>query len=169
MKVAIHTLGCKVNQDETQAMELILQQRGHTLVDFDQSADVYIVNSCTVTATSDRKSRQAVRQAKRRSPHGVVALCGCYPQVSPEEAKTLEVDLVGGTGDREGFLTLLEEIAAGKGSPTVAVDAAMERRVMERLPSGSMGDRTRAMLKVEDGCTNFCSYCIIPYARGPVR
>lgn len=168
MRVAIHTLGCKVNQYETQAMEEILRDRGHTLTPFEGEADVYIINSCTVTAVSDKKSRQAVRQARKRSPEALVALCGCYPQVSPQEAEKLPVDLVGGSGDRVGFLDLLEQLA-GQREKTVAVDNAAKRRAFEFLPAGGLEGRTRAMLKAEDGCTNFCSYCIIPYARGPVR
>lgn len=168
MKVAIHTLGCKVNQYETQAMELLLQERGHELVSFEEQADAYIINSCTVTAVSDRKSRQAVNQAKRREEGALVALCGCYPQVSPEETEKLGVDLIGGTGDRETFLSLLEEVWQEK-SRRVALDDALSRRTFEQLPGGGLAGRTRAMLKVEDGCVNFCSYCIIPYARGPVR
>ena len=100
MRVAIHTLGCKVNQYESQAMEELLRARGHSLVPFEAQADVYLINSCTVTATSDKKSRQAVRQAPKRAPGALVALCGCYPQVSPEAARQLEADLIGGSGDR---------------------------------------------------------------------
>lgn len=168
MKVAIHTLGCKVNQYETQAMELLLKERGHQLVAFEEAADAYIINSCTVTAVSDRKSRQAVYQAQRRGEGAVIALCGCYPQVSPEETEQLGADLVGGTGDREAFLTHLEEVWKSK-QHRVAIDDALRRRTFEKLPGGGLSGRTRAMLKVEDGCVNFCSYCIIPYARGPVR
>ena len=168
MVFAFHTLGCKVNQYETQAMEELLLAKGHTLVPFEEKADVYIINSCTVTAVSDKKSRQAVRQARRRAPEAVVALCGCYPQVSPEEAAKLDADLIGGSGDRQGFLELLESMASRK-EKTVTVDNALHRRAFESLPAGGLEGRTRAMLKAEDGCTNFCAYCIIPYARGPVR
>ncbi len=168
MVFAFHTLGCKVNQYETQAMEELLLAKGHTLVPFEEKADVYIINSCTVTAVSDKKSRQAVRQARRRAPEAVVALCGCYPQVSPEEAARLDADLIGGSGDRQGFLDLLESMA-GRKEKTVTVDNALHRRAFEALPAGGLEGRTRAMLKAEDGCTNFCAYCIIPYARGPVR
>ena len=168
MVFAFHTLGCKVNQYETQAMEELLLAKGHTLVPFEEKADVYIINSCTVTAVSDKKSRQAVRQARRRAPEAVVALCGCYPQVSPEEAAKLDADLIGGSGDRQGFLDLLESMA-GRKEKTVTVDNALHRRAFEALPAGGLEGRTRAMLKAEDGCTNFCAYCIIPYARGPVR
>lgn len=171
MRVAIHTLGCKVNQYESQAMEEILTSRGHTLVPFEAPADVYIVNSCTVTATSDKKSRQAVRQARKRAPNALVALCGCYPQVSPEDARKIDADLIGGSGDRQGFLNLLEQMAEGKNQTETVenLDDPFRRRVFEALPAGGLEGRTRAMLKVEDGCTNFCTYCIIPYARGPVR
>ena len=168
MRVAITTLGCKVNQYESQAMEEILLSRGHSLVSFDDPADVYIINSCTVTAVSDKKSRQTVRQARKRAPEAIVALCGCYPQVSPEEAADLPADLIGGSGDRMGFLDLLEGLAEER-KKTVSLDEAFKRRAFEFLPAGGLEGRTRAMLKVEDGCTNFCSYCIIPYARGPVR
>ena len=168
MVFAFHTLGCKVNQYETQAMEELLLAKGHTLVPFEEKADIYIINSCTVTAVSDKKSRQAVRQARRRAPEAVVALCGCYPQVSPEEAAKLDADLIGGSGDRQGFLELLESMASRK-EKTVTVDNALHRRAFEALPAGGLEGRTRAMLKAEDGCTNFCAYCIIPYARGPVR
>ena len=168
MRVAIHTLGCKVNQYESQAMETLLLARGHHLVPFTDQADVYIVNSCTVTATSDKKSRQAVRQARKRAPGALVALCGCYPQVSPEQAQALEADLIAGSGDRRAFLDLVEQVAAS-GTPTVALDDPFRRKSFEALPAGGLEGRTRAMLKVEDGCTNFCSYCIIPYARGAVR
>ena len=168
MRIAIHTLGCKANQYETQAMETILRARGHDLVPFDGEADAYVVNSCTVTAVSDRKSRQAVRQARKRAPEAIVALCGCYPQVSPEAAGLLDCDLIGGTGERTAFLDLLERAVRTR-EKTVALDNALRRRIFEILPAGGLSGRTRAMLKVEDGCTNFCAYCIIPYARGAVR
>lgn len=168
MRVAIHTLGCKVNQYETQAMEEILTRRGHVLVPFEDQADAYVINSCTVTAVSDKKSRQAVRQARKRAPDAVVALCGCYPQVSPEAAARLDADLIGGSGDRLEFLNLLEKMT-DRGEKRVALDNAMGRRCFECLPAGGLEGRTRAMLKAEDGCTNFCAYCVIPYARGPVR
>ena len=168
MRTAIYTLGCKVNQYETQAMERELTARGHTLVPFDGPADAYIINTCTVTAVSDKKSRQMIRRARKQNENGVVAVCGCYAQVKPEEVRTLDVDLISGTGDRMRFLDLLESAVREK-EPVVAVDRALGRRAFEVLPAGGLAARTRAMLKVEDGCVNFCSYCIIPYARGPVR
>ena len=168
MRVAIHTLGCKVNQYETAALETELRRRGHDLVPFDAEADAYIVNTCTVTAVSDKKSRQMIRQAQKRCPHAVVAVCGCYAQTAPEAVEALGVDLVAGTADRMKFLDDLEALSVDP-SPLVTVDDIMAHRAFEPLTAQGLQGRTRAMLKVEDGCTNFCSYCIIPYARGPVR
>ena len=126
MRVAIYTLGCKVNQYETQAMEQELRRRGHELVDFEDSADAYIVNTCSVTAVSDKKSRQMIRRAKRRSPNAVVAACGCYIQTHTDEAKGLGIDLIGGTGGRMAFLDLLEQEARDR-APRVAVDDSLRR------------------------------------------
>ena len=168
MKVAIYTLGCKVNQYETQAMEQALRARGHEIVPFAEEADAYIVNTCSVTAVSDQKSRQVIHGVQRKHPGAVVAVCGCYPQTHADDVRKLGVDLIAGTGDRTGFIRLLEEAAAEK-RRIEAIDQPFERRVFEVLPAGGLPERTRAMLKVEDGCVNFCAYCIIPYARGRVR
>lgn len=168
MRVAIYTLGCKVNQYETQAMEQALRARGHEVVPFTEEADAYVVNTCSVTAVSDQKSRQALHRARREHPGAVLAVCGCYPQTHADEVRGLDVDLISGTGDRTGFLDLLEQAAEEK-RRIESIDRSFERRTFEVLPAGGMETRTRAMLKVEDGCVNFCSYCIIPYARGPVR
>ena len=168
MKVAIYTLGCKVNQYETQAMEQELRGRGHEIVPFGEEADAYIVNTCSVTAVSDQKSRQVIHGVQRKHPAAVVAVCGCYAQTHVDDVRKLGVDLIAGTGDRTGFLRLLEETAAEK-RHIEAIDQPFERRVFEVLPAGGLEGRTRAMLKVEDGCVNFCTYCIIPYARGRVR
>ena len=168
MKVAICTLGCKVNQYETQALEQELLHRGHTLADFEETADAYVVNTCSVTAVSDKKSRQMLRQARRRNPSAVIAACGCYAQTHPEDVKKLGLDVIAGTNDRAKFIDLLERAAQDK-TPIVDVDDVWERRDFEVLPAGGMVNRTRAMLKVEDGCVNFCTYCLIPYARGRVR
>ena len=168
MKVAIYTLGCKVNQYETQAMEQELLRRGHTLVPAETEADGYIVNTCSVTAISDKKSRQMIRRCHKLNPNAVVAACGCYVQTHPEVVAALDVDLLAGTGDRMAFLDLFEQAAHEK-EPVRLLDDALRRREFEVLPAGGMAERTRAMLKVEDGCVNFCTYCIIPYARGPVR
>ena len=169
MRVAFYTLGCKVNQYETQALTQLFAGRGHTLVPFEGEADAYIINSCTVTAVSDKKARQVVRQARKRAPEAVVALCGCYPQTHPGDVAGLPVDIVAGTGDRVKFVELVEQAWAERREKITALDDAMKRRTFEALPAGGLEGRTRAMLKVEDGCVNFCTYCIIPYARGPVR
>ena len=168
MRIAIYTLGCKVNQYETQAMEQELVRRGHEIVPFDGAADAYIVNTCSVTAVSDKKSRQMIRRCRKLNEHAVVAACGCYVQTHSDEAAGLGLDLIAGTGDRMAFLDLLEQAAREK-EPLTLLDDALHRRAFEVLPAGGMAERTRAMLKVEDGCVNFCTYCIIPYARGPVR
>ena len=168
MRIAIYTLGCKVNQYETQAMEQELTRRGHEIVPFDGAADAYIVNTCSVTAVSDKKSRQMIRRCRKLNAHAVVAACGCYVQTHSDEAAGLGLDLIAGTGDRMAFLDLLEQAAREK-EPLTMLDDALRRRAFEVLPAGGMAERTRAMLKVEDGCVNFCTYCIIPYARGPVR
>ena len=168
MRVAMYTLGCKMNQYETQAMEQLLRQRGHEIVPFTQEADAYVVNSCSVTAVSDQKSRQVLHRIRREHPEAVAALCGCYPQTHAEDVRKLDVDLIAGTGSRAEFPQLLEQAVEEK-RRMEAIDRAFERRTFEVLPAGGLGQRTRAMLKVEDGCVNFCSYCIIPYARGRVR
>lgn len=167
MRVAIYTLGCKVNQYETQAMEQELVRRGHTLVPFDAAADAYIVNTCSVTAVSDKKSRQMIRRARKLNPDAIVAACGCYVQTHTDEVLELGIDLVGGTGQRMEFLRQL--LTAAEKKTRVLVDDALHRHEFEILPAGGQMSRTRAMLKVEDGCRNFCTYCIIPFARGPVR
>ena len=157
MQIAFYTLGCKVNQYETQAMEQLALQRGHSLVPFEGPADVYVINTCSVTAVSDKKSRQMIRRARKQAPDSVVAVCGCYPQTHPGDVEKLGVDLISGTGDRTGFVELLERTWKERQSLTV-VDDVFQRRVFEPLPAGGLEGRTRAMLKVEDGCVNFCTY-----------
>lgn len=173
MKVAIYTLGCKVNQYETQAVEQELLRRGHEIVPFSEDADAYVVNTCSVTAVGDQKSRQSVHRARRLHPGAVIAVCGCYPQTHLEDVRALDADVIAGTGDRAGFADLLERAASekqrGVHERVESVDDSLKRRKFEVLPAGGLPTRTRAMLKVEDGCVNFCTYCIIPYARGPVR
>lgn len=171
MRFAILTLGCKVNQYESQALEQAGVLRGHELCDVSDttSLDAYIVNTCTVTAVSDQKNRQLIRRLRREHPGAALAVCGCFPQTHPGAAEELGADLVCGTGDRTGFWAALEEVFAQKGPAVTHVDDALKRREFEELPAGGLAGRTRALLKVEDGCCNFCSYCIIPYARGPVR
>jgi threonylcarbamoyladenosine tRNA methylthiotransferase MtaB len=168
IRFCFETLGCKVNQFETQALETILVSRGHTLSRAGEGCDAVIVNTCAVTAESGRKSRQAIRRLKKLEPDAVAAVCGCFSQVSPEEVCDLGVDLIAGSGDRLQFAVALERVYAEK-TKVRHIDDALKRRAFEELPAGSVSGRTRAMLKIQDGCQNFCTYCIIPYARGPVR
>lgn len=169
MRFAIYTLGCKVNQYETQAMETLLTGRGHEMVSYEGEADVYLINTCSVTAVSDKKCRNIIRRARRDHPMAVVGVCGCYAQHQPQDIEALGVDVIGGTGQRQEFLRRVEECAMTR-QTSVEVDDALRRKdPFEVLPAGGMTGRTRAMLKVEDGCQNFCTYCVIPYTRGPVR
>lgn len=169
MDVAFFTLGCKVNQLETGALEQYLRERGHTVVPWDAPADAYVVNTCTVTAMSDKKSRQIIRRTRRTHPEALLAVCGCLPQSDTDAVAALcDIDLVTGTGDRAGFAALLEQIHDTR-RRGVRVDEAAARRVYEFLPAGRVGERTRALLKVQDGCGNRCAYCIIPSVRGPAR
>ena len=168
MKYAIFTLGCKVNQYETQAMEQLLDQAGHEQGSFDGICDCYIINTCTVTAVSDKKSRNMIRRVRKLNPLAVIGVCGCYAQTSPDAVQALDVDVVVGTSGREEFLRQLEKAHLEK-TRYLAVDDALRRREFEVLPAGGMAARTRALIKVQDGCCNFCTYCIIPYARGPIR
>ena len=168
MKYAFYTLGCKVNQYETQAMQQILLQRGDTLGDFDGICDCYVINTCTVTAMSDKKSRNAIRRVRRRNPEAVIGVCGCYAQTAPEELRGMDVDVLIGTDGRVEFLDRLAQAARDRQHWEHVEDAGLPRR-FEQLPAGGLAERTRALLKVEDGCNNFCTYCIIPYARGRVR
>jgi len=168
MKAAFLTLGCKVNQYETQAMEDILKEHGHTIVPFAPGADAYIINTCSVTSTGDKKSRNAVRKARRMGPCAIVAVCGCYSQLCPDKVSQLGADLVGGSSERRDFVEKLEKVFLDR-QKTVSIDEPFSRREFEILPPGGMTGRTRAMLKVQDGCTNFCTYCVIPFSRGAVR
>ena len=168
MKYAIYTLGCKVNQYETQAMEQILTDMGHEQGAFDGLCDCYIINTCTVTAVSDKKSRNMIRRVRKLNPGAVIGVCGCYAQVDPRAVEALDVDVVVGTSGREEFLRQLEQAHLQR-TRYLQVDDALRRREFEVLPAGGMAARTRALIKVQDGCCNFCTYCIIPYARGPIR
>ena len=168
MKFACYTLGCKVNQYETQAMEQLLVQSGHTLGSFDEICDGYIINTCTVTAVSDKKSRNAIRRVRKLNPNAVVGVCGCYAQSSPDEIRKLDVDVLIGTDGRAAFVRHMIDAAQTR-QKWDCVDDAGGPRAFEILPAGGLAARTRALLKVEDGCNNFCTYCIIPFARGPVR
>ena len=168
MKFGFYTLGCKVNQYETQAMEQLLRTWGHTVGDFSETCDGYIINTCSVTAVADKKNRAVLRRCRRDNPQAVIGVCGCYSQHDPEAAEKLGADVIGGSADREGFLRQLLSCAQTKEKSRI-LDEALKRRSFEVLPAGGLEGRTRAMLKVQDGCCNFCSYCIIPYTRGPIR
>lgn len=162
MKYAVYTLGCKVNQYETQALETMLQARG--FVPVAGQADVLIVNTCAVTAESGRKSRQAIRRLMAQNPGALTVVCGCFSQLEPEQVKQLGADIVFGSGEKQ---RLVEAIL--RAVPETLVDDPFQRRVFEPLPAGAVSGRTRAMLKIQDGCDNFCTYCVIPYTRGRVR
>ena len=168
MVFGFYTLGCKVNQYETQAMEQLLLQSGHTLAAFSEICDVYVINTCSVTAVADKKNRAIIRRCRKVNPDAIVAVCGCYPQRDPGAVAALGVDVIGGSSDREAFLSNIFAAAQEKRS-FCQVDNALARRDFEILPPGGLEERTRAMLKVQDGCQNFCTYCIIPYTRGPIR
>ena len=168
MKFAFYTLGCKTNQYETQAMEQLLRGLGHEIVPFDTPADGYIINTCSVTAVADKKNRAVIRRCRRDNPDAVLGVCGCYTQHDAEAVRALNADVLGGSGSRQEFIDMM--IAAVENhTPQEALDNALRRREFEILPAGGLEARTRAMVKVQDGCVNFCSYCIIPYTRGPVR
>ena len=168
MKYIIATLGCKVNQYETQGMETLLRSRGHEPAAIGEIADAVLVNTCAVTAESGRKSRQTIRRLRDEHPGAVLAVCGCYSQLEPEEAAELGARVVFGSAEREKFVGAVEEaVASGQGC--TELDRPFERRHFEQLPAGAVSGRTRAMLKIQDGCVNFCSYCIIPYTRGRLR
>ena len=168
MKIAFYTLGCKTNQYETQAMERLLLERGHSIGSFDESCDCYVVNTCSVTAVADKKNRAVIRRCRRENPEAILAVCGCYTQHDADAVKALGADVIGGSGNRQQFL--LDLLAAAEQRRFVeTLDNALSRRGFEVLPAGGLEERTRAMLKVQDGCVNFCTYCIIPYTRGPIR
>lgn len=191
MQFSIATLGCKSNQFESQAMAKLLRDRGHTQGEVGDEVDVYIINTCSVTAVSDKKSRQLIRKVLKKNPSVLVAVCGCYAQSSPEEIAALNVDLIGGTGDHVAFITSIETLwqqhnqaqqkvlqeedvlNVPKGNNGVShmlpQDDPRTREEIEWLPSGGMEGRTRALLKIQDGCNNYCTYCIIPYTRGNIR
>ena len=167
--VAFITLGCKVNQTETDAMAGLFRHQGYEVVEPDERADVYVVNTCSVTHLGERKSRQMVRRATRLNPQAVVAVTGCFAQVSPADAAAIEgVSVVIGTSDRHRIVDFVEA-ARQERRPVFAVGDIMNEREFEDIPLQGTSDRTRAFLKIQDGCDNYCTYCIIPYARGHLR
>ncbi|MDW0112300.1 MULTISPECIES: tRNA (N(6)-L-threonylcarbamoyladenosine(37)-C(2))-methylthiotransferase MtaB [Sporosarcina] len=167
--VAFHTLGCKVNHYETEAIWQLFKDAGYERADFEKNADVYVINTCTVTNTGDKKSRQVIRRAIRRNPDAVICVTGCYAQTSPAEIMAIPgVDIVVGTQDRTKLLGLIDEYRVER-QPINAVRNIMKNRVYEELDVPAFTDRTRASLKIQEGCNNFCTFCIIPWARGLMR
>ncbi len=167
--VAFHTLGCKVNFYDTEAIWQLFKHEGYEQVDFEQTADVYVINTCTVTNTGDKKSRQIIRRAIRRNPDAIVAVTGCYAQTSPAEIMAIPgVDLVIGTQSRDQIIPLVNEYRE-KRQPINAVRNIMKTREFEELDVPDFADRTRAFLKIQEGCNNFCTFCIIPWSRGLMR
>lgn len=170
-KIAFYTLGCKVNQADTASMENLFLRSGHQLVSFDGEADVYIINTCVVTNTGQRKSRQTIHRAIRKNPNALIVVSGCYPQTAAEEVKTIAgVDMIIGNQDRAQIVQLVEERLAHRQTDTLdAVHKLTASTAFEEMAAGDITDKTRAFLKIQEGCNQFCTYCIIPYARGPLR
>ncbi|MBA4547763.1 tRNA (N(6)-L-threonylcarbamoyladenosine(37)-C(2))-methylthiotransferase MtaB [Thermoactinomyces intermedius] len=167
--VAFHTLGCKVNAYETEAIWQMFKKADYKRVDFEEEADVYVINTCTVTNTGDRKSRQMIRRAIRRNPDAVIAVTGCYAQTSPAEVAAIPgVDVVVGTQGREKLIDYVEQYMRER-EPINAVGNIMKQRKFEELDVPSFSDQTRAYLKIQEGCNNFCTFCIIPWAKGLSR
>jgi len=167
--VAFHTLGCKVNHYETEAIWQLFKEHGYERVDFEEQADVYVINTCTVTNTGDKKSRQVIRRAIRKNPDAVICVTGCYAQTSPAEIMDIPgVDVVVGTQDRAKMLDYIEQYRKER-QPINAVRNIMKNRVFEEMDVPYFTDRTRASLKIQEGCNNFCTFCIIPWARGLMR
>ena len=167
-KVAFYTLGCKVNQYETEAMTELFEKNGYTVCDFDEVADIYVINTCTVTSMSDRKSRQIIRRAKKLNENAYIIVTGCYAQVAHDEVAKIEgVNLVLGAKERDKIVTFADEYFEEQ---LILKSSDISRtHTFEPLTIGEFKSRTRAYIKVQEGCNQFCSYCIIPYARGPIR
>lgn len=168
-KIAFYTLGCKVNQYETDSLAGLFEQKGYEIVDFDEKADVYVINTCSVTNESARKSRKAIRRAVRKNPEAIVAVVGCYAQTETERIKKIPgVDVIIGTANRKDIIDLVEK-ARNAEKPLTVVRDIMKVDEYEKISPIGRTEKTRAFLKIQEGCSEFCSYCIIPYARGPVR
>lgn len=166
-KVAFYTLGCKVNQYETDAMLEMFKKDGYEQVDSEDFADVYVINTCTVTHMSDRKSRQYIRRMKKKNPESIIAVVGCYSQVSPEEILEIEeVNLVMGTNERRQIVDEIKKLQSNNVKKVSTVDDIMKVRAFEEIEISQTNGKTRAFMKIQDGCDRFCTYCIIPYARG---
>ena len=168
-KAASFALGCKVNQYESEAIAELFAEKGYEIVGIDEEADVYVINTCTVTNFGDKKSRQLIRKVKRQNENAIVAVVGCYAQTAPQELVKVEgVNLVIGTKDRAQIVEMVENYRTENGVENHVSDI-MKERVFEPLSIQKLANRTRAYLKIQDGCSQYCSYCIIPYARGPIR
>ena len=168
-KVAFITLGCKVNQYETNAMIQKFIEQGYNIVEHTKKADIYIINTCTVTNMSDRKSRQMLRRVKDLNPHAIVVACGCYVQVAKEELKNIkEIDLILGNNEKKEIVNYIEKYIDEKKQIQSTEDVMQTRKFVD-FGDVTYTEKTRAVIKVQDGCDRFCSYCIIPYARGRVR
>ena len=168
-RVAFTTLGCKVNQYETEAMIDIFKNQNYEIVDFNEFADIYVINTCTVTSFGDKKSRQMIRKAKKINDGAVIAVVGCYSQISPDKVMEIPgVNIVLGTNDRKRIVEFIEEYKKNS-VPIKHVGNIMNVNKFEELDIDEYRDRTRAFLKIQDGCNRYCSYCLIPYARGPIR
>lgn len=169
MKVAFTTLGCKVNQFETEVMEGLFKEKKYEIVNFEEVADVYVINTCSVTHLGEKKSRQLIRRAIKNNNKAIVAVVGCYSQVAADEIAKIEgVSLIVGTKERKNIVTLVETVLK-EHQPLQVVEDVMDYHEFEDIPLLNNPDRTRAFLKIQDGCSNFCTYCIIPYTRGPLK
>ena len=191
MKIAFHTLGCKVNQYETEAMAQLFREHGHVVVEENEFADVYVINTCTVTAVADKKSRQYIRRMKKVNPDSIVAVTGCYSQIAPDDVAAVKgVDIVTGTNEKASLIEMVEDFAISRQTDSQANDQQTDSQTSNQQADGqlrmvhpyeelgefvemgtvaSTENRTRAYIKIQEGCNRFCSYCVIPFARGPVR
>ena len=168
-KVASYALGCKVNQYESEAIAELFEQKGYEIVDVEDFADIYIINTCSVTNFGDKKSRQLIRKVKRQNPNAIVVAIGCYAQTAKDDVMKIKgVNLVLGTKGKSDVVRLVEEYTLENGVVSIVDDISRER-FFEPLQVQKLKNRTRAYLKIQDGCSQFCTYCIIPYARGPIR
>ncbi|MDY6028774.1 MAG: MiaB/RimO family radical SAM methylthiotransferase, partial [Acidaminococcaceae bacterium] len=170
-KIAFYTLGCKVNQADTASMEEMFRKAGYQIVPFDEQSDVYLINTCVVTNTGQRKSKQIINRAVRKNPSALTVVTGCYPQTAADEVKKIDgVDIIIGNQERSSVVKLVEQAMDDK--RTQILDNVQSMTVstkFEELAAGLVTDRTRAFLKIQEGCNQYCSFCIIPYARGPLR
>lgn len=165
--VAFYTLGCKVNQYETNAMKQKMIEQNYEIVDFEQRADIYVINTCTVTNMSDRKSRQIIRRVKLQNPSAILVVTGCYAQVAKEELKTIqEIDIILGNQEKKDIVSYIKKCQEKRQE---SISDILQQKEFAEFGTITYTDKTRAVIKVQDGCNRFCSYCIIPYARGRIR